>query len=203
MIMKYLNDDKYLVQKHGSLLSGVLLFSDLAVLFAEPHKTALYRRIRLLLQDGTLTQFKKGVYTTGSFDPDVLSQKICPQSYVSFGSVLAASLVIGVVPKLQVDAVKLGKTRLYDSPTLRVRHLGCASHLFFGYDTVHGVNKAQPEKALLDTFYFHQHGTKFPFDLYSDISWERLNKDRLAEYLLKYRNAKFIKFFTGVLNAAA
>jgi hypothetical protein len=73
--------------------------------------------------------------------------------------------------------------------------------MFFGFETKAGLHKATAEKALLDTLYFHQHGTKFTFDIYSDLNWEHLNFDLISAYLKRYYNPKFVKFVEGLMHA--
>jgi len=202
MRMKKSMQDIALVQKYSPILGGVFLFSDLATLFAEPHKTSTYRRIAQLESAGTIKRFIQGIYVTQDFDAQVLSQKICPESYISFGNILAEHLIIGVLPRNQIDALKPGRTKVYGDPTCTIRQLGSTDHLLFGYEVIQGVNKATPEKALLDTLYFHQHGVQFPFDVYSDINWEHLNHDKILNFLQRYKNPKFVEFAKGLMYAA-
>lgn len=203
MHMKKFIEDSKLIQKYTPTLGGVFLFSELVTLFSETHKTAVYRRIEQLEETGTLQRFIKGVYITQNFDAQVLNQKICPESYISFSNILSEHLIIGLMPRNQIDAIKSGRTKIYTGPSCVIRQFGSVDHLVFGYETIRGINKATPEKAFLDTLYFHQHGVTFPFDIYSDISWERLNKEKIQQYLQRYKNPRFVKFVDGVMNAAA
>ncbi len=203
MRMKKIIKDSILIQEYSPNLGGVFLFSELATLFAEPHKTSVYRRLEQLEEMGALQRFIRGVYVTKQFDIQVLNQKICPESYLSFGNILAEHLIIGLVPRNQLDSIKPGRTKVYTGPSCVIRQLGSAGHLLFGYETIRGINKATPEKALLDTFYFHQHGVQFPFDIYSDINWEYINREKIQLYLETYKNPKFVKFVQGVMHAAA
>lgn len=200
--MKKVFDDSDLIKKYSPALGGVFLFSELEIMFAEAHRTETFRRIRRLEELGLLSRFKKGIYVTPDFSLHVLNQKIAPESYISFSTILSEHLIIGIVPKYQVDAVKPGKTRIYMTDQYTLRQFGCANHLIFGYKNINGLNKATPEKAILDTFYFHQHGAKFPFDIYSDINWSKLDKDLIISYLKRYKNPKFAKFVEGVMNEA-
>ena len=201
VIMKNLIHDIQLIKQFGTPLQGVFLISDLIQLMAEPHKTAVYRRIADLEEAGLLTRFIKGVYISDAVDLAVLNQKICSESYVSFGSVLAEHQIIATHPAEQLDAVKVGKTRLHEKKPWRVRQLGVAPHLMFGFDVSQGVNRASPEKALLDTFYFHLHGVSFPFDLKKDIRWKRMDREILPIYLQEYRNPKFVAYIQRLMEA--
>jgi hypothetical protein len=168
---------------------------------AEPHKTAVYRRIAALEEAGLLVRFIKGVYVSDGVDLATLNQKICSESYVSFGTVLAEHQIIPAHPLRELDAVKAGKTRIHTRKPWQVRQFGLASHLMFGFEEAQGVQRATPEKALLDTFYFHLHGVIFPFDLKRDIRWKRLDRDIFHVYLQEYRNPKFVTFMEKKMEA--
>lgn len=199
--MKNIIHDMQLVRQFATPLSGVFLISDLIQLMVEPHKTAVYRRIADLEEAGLLVRFIKGVYISADVNLAVLNQKICSESYVSFGTVLAAHRIIDGHTDRQLDAVKPGRTRIHTKDPWTVRQLGVATHLMFGFDHAQGVNRARPEKALLDTFYFHLHGVSFPFDLKRGIRWNQIDEDILHIYLQEYRNPKFVSFMENLVKA--
>ena len=100
----------------------------------------------------------------------------------------------------QVVAAKVGKSRSYAGLGYEVVHLHIAPHLAFGDAASDGVRFADGEKAVLDVLYFHLRGRRYPFDIYSDIDFTRLDRRRLEPYLNRYRNPKFVAFARGVLN---
>ena len=59
---------------------------------------------------------------------------------------------------------------------------------------------ATKEKAFLDTLYFYQKGTRFYFDIYSDIDISQLDRSIIFKYLKSYKNPKFIKFVKDYFN---
>ena len=188
--------------------AGVFSIRDLQSVLGEKHKAGLVRRIQTLEREGVLERFIRGWYVTpGSFDLPTLSQRIAPESYVSFGQVLAQALVVGPVPgpvpEKEVWAAKPGRSRTYCGAACRVLHLGIDSRLSFGFEERGAVCWATPEKALLDVLYFHQRRRRFSFDIYSDLHLAELNRNRLSEYLSRYRNPRFTAFVRGVLDAAA
>jgi len=146
-----------------------------------------------------LRRFCRGFYVTESFDLPTLSQRIAPDSYVSFGTVLARELLIGPRPSRRVEAVKVGKSRTYAGLGYEVVHLHIAPHLAFGYEATDGVQFADTEKAVLDVLYFHLRGRRYPFDIYSGIDFDKLDRVRLDSYLKLYRNPKFVTFARGLL----
>jgi hypothetical protein len=197
--MKYIKQDIQLIRQFNTPLSGVFLISDLIYLMNEPHKTAVYRRIHDLEELGVIERFIKGTYIASDVDLQILNQKICPASCISFGTILADHGIIPFHPEHQLDVIKPGKTRIHANKRFRVRQFGILSDLMFGFEHSRGVNRAAPEKALLDTFYFHQHGVEFPFDIYNGINWKRVDKEILHIYLQEYQNPKFVSFVQGLL----
>jgi hypothetical protein len=121
---------------------------------------------------------------------------------VSFGTVLAEHQIIAEHPLQELDAIKPGKTRIHTRKPWRVRQFGVVPHLMFGFEHAQGINRATPEKALLDTFYFHLHGVTFPFDLKRDIRWRRVDRDILHVYLQEYRNPKFVVYVERLMKSS-
>ena len=73
-----------LIEKNASHLSGIFTYADLAVLTNTSEKTLLPRRIKQIEQAGILTKFIRGIYIfERAFDPQILSQRLCQQSYIS------------------------------------------------------------------------------------------------------------------------
>ena len=180
---------------------GVFSKADLQAALADPHPAGFVRRVRTLVDEGVLRRFTRGFYVTPDFDLATLSQRIAPESYVSFGTVLARELIIGTSPDRQVIAVKVGRNRTYSSSGFLIEHVGVRKNLYFGFRRIDGVAFADPEKAALDTLYFHQRGRRYPFDIYSDINIGKLDPVRVAEYLKRYRNPKFVAFAANTLGA--
>jgi hypothetical protein len=61
------------------------------------------------------------------------------------------------------------------------------------------VNFATPEKAFLDTLCFYQKGWKPSFNIFTDITAARLDRGKIAAYLKRYNNPRFIAFVKGYL----
>jgi len=189
------------VRVSSSDMRGVFALSDLRNLLQADSRDVFYRGLNELQKADVLTRFSRGFYVTKGFDPLVLSQRLCPASYVSFGTVLAKELLIGSVPRYRVRAAKVGPKRVYSNEDIRIEHLSLREGLHFGYEVVDGVRMALPEKAVLDTLYFYRRGIRFSFDIYSDVDYSRLNKDRTNQYIERYKNPVFIKFARSLTNA--
>jgi len=194
--------DDRLLRSLAPAQRGVFSKTDLQTALAEKHPAALSRRIRALLELGALRRFVRGWYVAPEFDLPTLSQRIAPRSYVSFGNALARELIVGSAPERQVVAAKVGTARRYSGLGVEIVHVGIASHLDFGYQTIDGVAWADAEKAVLDVLYFHLRGRRYVFDIYSDIAFQKLDGDRLRAYLNHYRNPRFVAFVNGLLEDA-
>jgi hypothetical protein len=190
------------IREFSPALRGVFTLADLKAVFRARHLQTLYQQLRSLEAAGLLTRFARGIYVTEGFDPAVLSQTLCPASCISFESVLARRLVIGSGPGTRIRAVKPGKRRLYSTPgvAVSVEHLGIREALCTGFVVEDGVRYATPEKALLDTLYFHSRGYAFNFDIYSDPDLQRLDMEKFLGYLQLYENPKFTTFVKGVIH---
>ena len=198
--MKNITADTSLIQKYEKPMGGVFTLSNIAALTMEAHKNELYRRIKRLEEEGTLRRFAREIYISSNYSKAVLSQKLRENSYVSFGNVLADNLMIGAIPALQIDAVALGRSKSFSKHGFTVRYFGISQVLFFGFDVHDGIKVATPEKALLDTLYFHQHGARFFFDIFSDVNVSKLNRRTIDKYLKKYKNPKFKAFAKDYLD---
>jgi len=191
--------DAQLLSRLDTEQHGIYSKGDLQTAFGEPHPAGFVRRVRVLLDHGILRRFCRGWYVSEVFDLATLSQRLAPESYISFGTVLARNLIIGTSPDRQIVAVKLGRPRRYACDGYVIEHVSVTEELLFGFLNVDGVRYANSEKAVLDTLYFHLRGRRYPFDIYSDIALHKLDKARLRDYVSRYRNPKFVAFAEGVL----
>lgn len=200
-------DPKILIPLQGLIPKhrGVFSISDLQNLFMARSAVETQQRLRPFLKEKILNRFCRGFYVAPKFDLEVLSQRLCADSAISMGTILAENLVIGSIPKKTVYAVKIGKSRVYKSPLGQVVHLGFANasakDMWFGYTAgAFGIWRADKERAFLDTLYFYQSGQRFSFNVYSDIQVDRLDRKKIKKYLTHYKNPKFISFVQGVLS---
>ena len=72
------------VRVSSSDMRGVFALSDLRNLLQADSRDVFYRGLNELQKADVLTRFSRGFYVTKGFDPLVLSQRLCPASYVSF-----------------------------------------------------------------------------------------------------------------------
>ena len=192
-------DDIDLIRRLAPGQRGVFSKGDLQTALAERHPAAFARRVNALVDRQVLSRFIRGWYVTPEAVLPVLSQRISPESYISLETVLSDALMVGVSQELGVTAVKTGRSRVYEGAGLRITHLGVKSTLLFGFKTTDGVRRAEPEKAVLDTLYFHLRNRRFPFDIYSDIDYSGLDQNIMSSYLNAYANPKFVAFVKGVV----
>jgi hypothetical protein len=181
---------------------GVFSAADLQTALAERHRSAMTRRLKGLVERGALQRFIRGWYLTATFDAPTLCARLSPTATLSFDTVLAQAGFIEERPPNQWLTTRVGPTRRYEGAGIVVEQLSIAAHLDFGFEVIDGVRWALPEKAVLDTLYFHLRGRRFTFDIYSDVAYHRLDRGRLEEFLSHYRNPKFGAFVHNVLEAA-
>ncbi len=191
--------DARTVARIASAQRGVLSKADLQTLLGEPHPAAFTRRVQALERSKVLARFSRGFYVHDPFDLPTLSQRLAPECYVSFGTVLARAMLIGPRPERQLIAAKVGRARAYQALGYEILHLHIAPHLDFGHTAIDGVKWADAEKAVLDVLYFHLRGRRYTFDLHSDIDYTQLDRRRLGAYLKRYRNPKFVAFAERIL----
>jgi len=156
-------------------------------------------------KQGLLVQLKRGMYLLNRDDrakePSrffLANQMVFP-SYVSLESALSFHhLIPEAVP--QITSVTTGKPAQFVSPegSYVFRHVKAT--LFFGFETIREargfeVLMAEPEKALLDFFYFNlpqfspTDGDIFA-ESYRFMGHEILQPKRLAEYACRFASSK-------------
>ena len=196
--MKYSDVDK--INRVVADLEGVFTMSDLKVLFSERTESALYKKLRGLVEEGVLIKVMRGLYAIPSASLAVISSRINPDSYISTGTVLARNMIIGSIPARKIEVVKVGRPRVYEFETGIIEYLSIAPELFFGFDVCDGVNYANSEKAFIDACYYRYKGRRFSFDIDSDINKGALNMELISEYLTKY-DKRFVTFFNKLWGA--
>ncbi len=201
--MKKLNYDRKLIEEYRKTLGGVFSSVDLETLLNEPNHNQFYRRVKALESEGTIRRFIRGFYTTESFNPEVLTQKIAPQSYISCTTTLSKELIIGIRPQGLIEAVGTRRTRVHIREDLTLKIYAVKETIQTGIFVENGVSKATPERAFLDCLYLYQHGNTFLFDIYSDINTSMLRREKVLEYLEHFKNPKFRKFAMEVFDAAS
>ncbi len=192
--MKIFELDEF--RRLASEVDNVLTMSDLRVLFARYSDAAVFKKLEAVVREGLMIKVKQGVYALPTASLAAISQRMAPQSYVSTGTVLAKTLVIGSIPSRRIQAVKVGRPRIYRCALGVVEHLSVKKELFFGYETKDGIFYATPEKAFLDVCYFLSKGRQFSFDPVQDVNLGELNGKRIREYLSAY-DRRFISYFNA------
>jgi len=191
--------DSQLIARLRARQRGVFSTADLRTALSDPHPASFVRRVRSLLDYRVLSRFTRGFYVAEPFELAVLSQRIAPNSCISFETVLARHLIIGTSPTRRIVATRVGKPRRYRALGYEIEHLGISAVLRFGSSIEQGVRYVDADRAVLDVLYFHLRGRRHPFDIYSDLDLWKLDEKRLRGYLSRYRNPKFATFARRVL----
>jgi hypothetical protein len=143
-------NDYLLIEKWSDQMGGVFSLKDIESLFNEKNVLRLQRRISTLMRNRVLTRFKREFYLSKSYNLEILSQRIYPDSYLSLGTVLACHLLIGSIPAKTVYAIKTGRNRRFDSEIVSIVYCGVAPHLYLGYEYENAIRYASAEKALTE-----------------------------------------------------
>lgn len=182
-------------------LGGVCSLADFANLLGLENSQKINAAVRMYEREGLLARFINGFYIAENFSPEVLAQKIYPDSYLSLGTALAKNLVIGSVPKKTIYAVKTGKKRIFDNGKLRIIYFGIQENLSFGWKLDGQIKWATPEKAFIDLLYYYQKGFTPSFNIFSDLNLNNLQVDLVKKLLTSYKNKKFRAFVMGVIDS--
>ncbi|HCE45026.1 MAG TPA: hypothetical protein DET40_15910 [Lentisphaeria bacterium] len=185
------------IEKWASELDGVITMPDLKILFGGQSEAALFKKLESAVKDKVLIKVKRGIYALPGAPLEIISTRINPDSYISTGTVLASEAIIGSVPERRIQAVKIGRPRVYECETGIIEHLSISPDLFFGFETVKGIKYATVEKAFLDVCYFYYKGRRFSFDPESDVNINGLNAAVISGYLRKY-DRRFVSFFRRI-----
>lgn len=185
------------IERWADELDGVFTIADLKVTLDESSEATLYRVLTEMVRGGVLIKVKRGIYATPQADLTTISSRIEPTSYISTGTVLARTAVIGSVPGRRVQAIKVGRPRIYRCALGTIEHLSISPRLYFGFTFVAGERVATTEKAFLDVCYFTYRGRRFSFDPETDINVTELNFDTIDRYLESY-DTRFVSFFNRI-----
>jgi hypothetical protein len=185
------------IEKWASELDGVITMPDLKVVFGGQSEAALFKKLESAVREKVLIKVKRGIYGLPGSSLETISARINPDSYISTGTVLASKAIIGSVPVRRIQAVKIGRPRVYECEIGIIEHLSISPNLYFGFEAVSGIKFATAEKAFLDVCYFYFKGRRFSFDPESDVNYGGLKAEIISDYLGKY-DRRFVSFFRRI-----
>lgn len=189
------------IQKIGPALGGVFSYGDLFNLIGAGSVQRNQRTIKRLIREGVLFKIQRGLYAAKNPDLWVLGCRLKENAYVSMDSVLSKNLLIGTVPERSVSLVYRGLgRRTVETPFGLLRFFSIKEDLIFGTRKLpNGVTAADNEKAYLDILYYYSKGARFVIDPLKEVNVRKLNRKKVAQYLKKYRNPRFVAFVEGRL----
>ena len=192
------------LERLSSDMGGVFSRNDLVTLLNIPETSVgkLDRIISLLVKNRLLYRFCRGYYVRKKFDIGILSQKIDPNSYISFTNVLGRCCVVGVTAGNSIIAVSSRpRPRIFSSALGTIKYVTMyKSFMNFGIEREDNLWIANPERALIDVLYFYKRGMQFNFNVYSDINVNLLDIEKVLIYLKNYKNPNFTGFVRSVIN---
>ena len=180
-------------------VGGVFSLSELSSLFDISNRQSLWSAVRQFESAGLLKRYCRGIYVTRDFDSQVLSAKVRPDSYISFGSALAYHRLIGTESPFLVSCVVPSRASEF-AGDVNLSYARISKELCFGTFTLeNGARMADTEKAVLDTLYFYQHKKVFYFNIFQDIDFSMLSKEKMDVYLERFANPKFRVFVRNTI----
>lgn len=192
--MKKMLENTQKLLEFAPKVGGVFSLSELSSLFDISSQQMLWIKIGQFEDAGLLKRYSRGIYVTQGFDRMILSAKVRTDSYVSFGSALAFYKLIGTESPFLVSCVVSSKASEYKGD-VNLSYAQISKNLYFGTTFLdNGVRIADAEKAVLDTLYFYLHKKTFYFNIFQDINFLALSKEKMDSYLDRYANPKFITF---------
>lgn len=175
-------------------VGGVFSLLELGALFDISNQQLLWIAARRFEAAGLLKRYCRGIYVARDFDPQVLSAKVRTDSYISFGSALAYHRLIGSESPFLVSCVVPSRASEF-AGEVNLSYARISKELYFGMVPLeNGAKMADAEKAVLDTLYFYQHKKVFYFNVFQDIDFAALSKERVDMYLERYVNPRFRAF---------
>lgn len=184
-------------------VGGVFSLLELGALFDISNQQSLWIAARRFEAAGLLKRYCRGIYVARDFDPQVLSAKVRTDSYISFGSALAYHRLIGTESPFLVSCVVPSRASEF-AGEVNLSYARISKELYFGMGPLeNGAKMADAEKAVLDTLYFYQHKKVFYFNVFQDIDFAALSKERVDMYLERYVNPRFRAFARNTIYGKA
>lgn len=163
-----------------------------------------------------IKRIANGLYIFSDIDLDeatlwLISNRISRCSYISLESALS---YYGLIPEgvFSVTAVRTAKTMVHEFSSVKFSYRSFKSSLFFGYKMlkagIWNIRFAEPEKAILDYFYFNtniQEESDFETLRINQILFNKIiDEKKFKQYLLVFSNkslAKRMHKFIEFINA--
>ena len=114
------------LERLTSDMGGVFARNDLVALFNIPETSAgkFDRILSSLVKNRLLYRFCRGFYVREDFDLGILSQKIDPDSYISFTNVLGRDCIVGATAGNSITAVSgRARPRNFFSPLGTIKYV--------------------------------------------------------------------------------
>jgi hypothetical protein len=171
---------------------------ELSSLFNIPTQK-LWKTIRLFEDAGLLSRYSRGIYTAKEFDPQILSAKVRGDSYISLGSALAVHRLIGTESPKLVTGLVPAKAKEYGG-IVNLSYSKISQDLFFGFGVTDKGIRWPTRKSSARHTHFYLRGKKYFFNVFQDIQFSILSKQKLEVYLKCFKNPKFQTFARGVID---
>lgn len=183
-------------------LKSIKIFttSDFQKIFDINYQTAKKAILRYK-KAGILTQAKKGLYFSNQNPPIdfEIANKLYQPSYVSFETALS---FYGIIPETIFGIISATPkvSREFKVNNLKFSYRKVKKECFFGYkpEKIQNVTVliAEPEKALVDFFYFV--ALKKRTSSYERINLKKIKKQKLIKYSKCFKNKKLLELIRNL-----
>lgn len=179
---------------------GVVTTDDLKTIIQVNSSNELYRQIRKLISEKLLYKACRGVYVSNEFSPERLAFTINPNSYLGLNYALAYHNMIGTYSPKRIQVLSSKRHSSIKVNGIELEFKLLSKDYFFGLNTDNTIRISDREKTIIDVLFYYQKGTKYYFDIYSDIYLDGIDRKKINQYLSKFKNQKFVSFVKDYLN---
>ncbi len=168
----------------------IFTVQDCAKWFPDARRQALLLSLTRYTARGLLIRLRRGLYLFNKSpypDPFIIASRLDPKSVISMETVLHRAGMIPEIPFATTSVTPVITARYKPSigGLFLFRHL--KPELFFGFQiqeySPYSIKIAQPEKALLDLFWFHRfekdvaaYCSELRLDIPSNFSWKNFHE---------------------------
>ena len=170
----------------------------------DTNKTATKHFLETHVKSDLFTRLKKGLYALKTDPPteEEIANQLYKPSYISFEYALS---FYGLLPEMPyaITSATTKPTRNFTVSSQLFSYKTIKKEVYTGYSLLkqnkHSFFIADQEKAYLDYLYFVYLGKNPTNDRLFSLAKNKINKNKLQQYLLLFKNPKFTKFIKALL----
>ncbi|MBU0578654.1 hypothetical protein KJ628_01590 [Patescibacteria group bacterium] len=193
--------DAQIIAKLQAENKPLFTLDDFARLFKVKNRNTLYKIIQRLEKRKVATHLKSGSYklTSGLINPPLsdfrLANFLYRPSYISLETALS---LYGIITGFSyaITSVSIKKTTSISLEGKEFSYSSISPKLFWGYEKITDHLIADPEKSLLDYFYFAYKGLRS--NQLDEFDFSIIKKYKLKRYIRDTKNNNLISFIKKI-----